>query len=360
MIGRKPFYRRVWFWIPVAIVLFVGILALIATPLARFGTNKALAQVEAFDSEYDSVSFNLFTLTYTLHKLKLSDAVQKPPVVYVEDIVAHVDVKELFRFNIVGNAHVGGAKVTWVLLPRPKPKETAKPPETPDIAQLDEILRSIIPFKVGRVEVTKSELLLVDGSEATRPKIWIKDIEMSLEDFTNRRKLDEGWPATFALSATVQKSGKLTVFVTADPLSDVLKLAGRAELKHLKLADLHAFLAAKTGLSIPEGTFDLYAGFKTEKGYITGVAKPFLRDVNIEAADKKLSHALVAEVADAALDLLSDDNKGRDTVAAELPIKGKLTSPKPEILPTVLSVLRNAFIESLSASFVHTPSVPNN
>jgi hypothetical protein len=367
MRGRKPFYKRALFWVPVSLVLFVAILAIIASPLASFATKKAIEQIDGYDGEFESAGFNLFTLTYTLRGLNLYESpeelntkiVQKEPVVYVETVHAGLMVSQLFRLNLVARAHVNGAKMTYVLLPRPKPKKPEPDVEpkkkTPQISEIDEVLQDIIPFKLGRVDVQNTELLIVDGNEKSRPQIWISDIEMAIENVTNRRRLDEGWPAVFAMSATVQKSGKLTVFVTADPLSEMIRFAGRAELKGLKLKDLHAFVAAKAGLSIPEGTFDLYTSFKSEKGMITGGVKPMLTDVKIEAADENLGRNLIAKLADASLNLLADDPRKRDVVAAQLPIRGKLTDPQPQLVPTVITLLRNAFVEGLDAGFSTLP-----
>jgi len=359
----KPIYVRWWFWLPLVLVALVLIAAAIASPIASHYTRKALGELEGHRGDFSRVTFNLFTLTYTIHDLSIvEDPIvdQKEPVLTAKMVRARVLVGQLLRFNLVGAAHIGGAKLTWVHTPHSK-KEVIRAAEKleeamPPIAQVDDVLRSLIPFKLGRVEAQKAEILLIDGEVGTYPRIWIHDIELSLENFATRRRLDQGAPAIFAMSGKLQHSGTVSIFVTADPLAKILKFAGQAEVSNLQLADLHGIIAGRTGLHIPEGRFDVRASFKSENGRITGGVRPLLKKVRIEAADQKdLGDRIKAQLADTTLDLFSDDNSGRDLVGTTIPIKGRLERPTTQLVPTLIGVLRNAFVEGLSTGFRDLP-----
>src|SRR5205814_2366901 len=62
---------------------------------------------------------------------------------------------------------------------------------------------------------------------------------------------------------------------------------------------------------------------------------------------------LEAFLADSAVEIFSD--RDRDAVATSIPIKGKVTHPDAQVLPTVLGILRNAFVESLAEGFGKVP-----
>jgi hypothetical protein len=55
------------------------------------------------------------------------------------------------------------------------------------------------------------------------------------------------------------------------------------------------------------------------------------------------------------VDLLSDDNSGRDAIATVIPIRGNIKDPKAQLVPTVMGVVRNAFVIGLNGGFAGLP-----
>ena len=54
-------------------------------------------------------------------------------------------------------------------------------------------------------------------------------------------------------------------------------------------------------------------------------------------------------------ELTADRVEGRNAVATTIPIKGKLTDPDIQLWPTVLGVIRNAFVQGLTSGFTNVP-----
>ena len=47
--------------------------------------------------------------------------------------------------------------------------------------------------------------------------------------------------------------------------------------------------------------------------------------------------------------------EARNAVATVVPIKGDLTGPDVQLWPTIMGVLRNAFVEGLTTGYAHLP-----
>ena len=60
-------------------------------------------------------------------------------------------------------------------------------------------------------------------------------------------------------------------------------------------------------------------------------------------------------LADAALSLFKDDVPGRHAVATTIPISGTVQDPHAQPIPTVIGVLRNAFVRGLADSLSGLP-----
>ena len=127
------------------------------------------------------------------------------------------------------------------------------------------------------------------------------------------------------------------------------------ELRGWKLAELYDFEEPKAKLQTPKGTLDVFAEFKARDGAISGGVKPVLKNVEVKPTESTLSNRLKAWLADEGLHLFSDRVPGRNAVATVVPIEGRLDKPDVQLWPSVLGVVRNAFVEGLSAGYMRLP-----
>jgi hypothetical protein len=71
--------------------------------------------------------------------------------------------------------------------------------------------------------------------------------------------------------------------------------------------------------------------------------------------DVPIRQFVLTWVADISLRLFSDRVPGGTEVATVVPIEGRLDRPEVQLWPTVLGIVRNAFVEGISAGFAHLP-----
>ena len=126
-------------------------------------------------------------------------------------------------------------------------------------------------------------------------------------------------------------------------------------MRDLKLAELYGFMASKTGIQAPEGTIEVFTSFTCKNGTLDGAIKPELKNVHVTSKDADLGNEIKAHVAQAALNLSSDRVPGREATVAIIPLKGHVTDPKAELWPTIISMLRNAYVSGISSGFDHLP-----
>jgi hypothetical protein len=161
------------------------------------------------------------------------------------------------------------------------------------------------------------------------------------------------------LRGIVQRSGKLQMFLTADPLAEKITFAGDVRLIGLELTELYEFLVAKSGLKMPEGTFDLMVSFRCDEGKLSGSVKPVLHDVKIRAENKDLGTKIKSLVARAGLDIFSNRVEGEKTAATLIPIRGTITDPHAQLWPTVLALGIIAYevgLDSVMSNLPHQTS----
>ena len=235
-------------------------------------------------------------------------------------------------------------------------QEQKKPPAQPsEVVDLNELLHKITPLDVDHIDILDGQIAFVDTSRQERPELWMHDLQLSVENLTNRVRLTEGRPVLLTASATLAHSGVVSILLTADPFEKGLTFSGRAAVVGLQTAELYRFIEPATKLQAPEGTIDIFVEFDCRNGQLTGGVKPVLKNVKIRPNDKGFFTALKAWVTDLAIKLFSDRVRDRNAVATVIPIKGTLTGPDVDLWPAIFGVLRNAFVEGLTSGYAHLP-----
>jgi hypothetical protein len=264
----------------------------------------------------------------------------------------------------------GGAVVSAIKLVQPKIRifHAAPPPEdaaadhqkdrpapASEVVDLNALLHQITPLEVDHIDILDGQVAFVDTSRKERPEIWMHDLQLSVENLTNRVRLTEGRPVLLTASATLARSGAVSILITADPFERGLTFSGRAAVVGLETSELYRFIEPATKLQAPQGTIDIFVEFDCRNGTLTGGVKPVLKNVKIRPSDKNPFSVLKAWVTDLTVRLFSDRVHGRNAVATVIPIKGTLTGPDVELWPAIFGVLRNAFVEGLTSGYAYLP-----
>jgi uncharacterized protein DUF748 len=339
-----------------AVVVLAGRVAL--NPFVSRHTQAVLDGLQGYRGSFAAVSINLHKLSYTIEGVKLVQVPTPPggsekrPFFHARRIEIGLHWRDLIhKHELVGSVELDEPKLNFIARPSKGESQT----KILDPALGDKIKR-LSPLAVERIEVKRAEIAFTDDTERGRPSIWLHDLDATVENLATRVGLSHGEPTTLAASGTLQKTGQVSVFVTADPLAKKLGFSGRAAVEHLALADVGNFLASKAEVLPKRGSIDLFAEFDAHDGVVGGAVKPILKDVELRAAKGGVGPAIKTWIADAALHIFSDRVPGRNATAAVVPIEGTISGPKAQLWPTVWGVLRNAFVAGIESGFTRLPA----
>lgn len=353
--SRRRWFQKKRFWLPPVMLLALFlILAVALDPIVEWQTRERLKIFEPrYKVTFEDASLQPFKLNYVLKGLKVmrqSAGGQELPYVSVERTQLGIYGRELLHMHLVATVEVDKPRLN--LIAAKAEKEQQLDPKIPD---LSEKLLKIMPLTVDRVQVRDAAMLFTDKTKPEFPNIWIHRVDATLENLATRAALARGEPTSVALSGTIQESGELSAFLTADPLAKGLYFAGRASVLNFELKELSKTMASESGLSVSEGTLDLFAEFDCRAGQLEGGIKPVLKNVKVVKGKPGLGNAVKAVLADAAVKVLSDRVGQRDAVATVIPLRGDINKPQVQLWPAVIGVLRNAFVIGVSESYARLP-----
>jgi Domain of Unknown Function (DUF748) len=336
----------------IALGVFVALLIvgrLVLDPLADRYLRRQLAKGKNMQGTFSSLHISIIPPAAEVWNFKL---IEKPggrwdePLVYSQYTRASVLWRQLFHGHVVGQVRMENPKLVML---RQHEKKAAKAPAAAEEAQ------EMFPLKLDLLEIVDGEVLLGIGKGKKAPQLWLHDLELVANNMATKKALMEGEPSTLTLTGYVQSRGKLKATAEMDPFAKQLTFSTKGSLVGLKARDLYSFLAHQSDLKAESGEIDVFFEARAKDGVLRGGVKPILKNLEIRSDTKDLGDRIKAALADTAVELLSDDIPGRDAVATTIPIRGKIDDPKAQLLPTVLGVIRNAFVVGLGAGFSNLP-----
>jgi Domain of Unknown Function (DUF748) len=232
-------------------------------------------------------------------------------------------------------------------------KDAQKPPA--EIIDLNEEFRKVTALDVDHLDILDGQVAFIDTSRAERPELWLHDLQLSAENLATRQHLAGGRPVLLTASGTLAQSGKVSIFISAEPFEKGLTFSGRAAIVGLQTSELYRFIEPATKLQAPEGTIDIFVEFDCRNGALNGGVKPVLKNVKVRPTKKNPFAVIEAWAVDLAVRIFSDRVQQRNAVATVIPIKGTLTGVNVELWPAIFGVLRNAFVEGLTSGYAHLP-----
>lgn len=349
MAARTWWRHHKRYWVPPLVLVALYLLVFFGLdPLVEWRTRKALELFEPrYHVTFEDASLQPTKFNFALTGLKItrqSAGGEQLPYVQVGRAEVSVYGRELLHFHVVARIDVDQPRLN--LISAKREAEEQLDPKIPDLAAK---LEALLPLKVDRVQVRDAAMLFTDKTNEDFPQVWVHDVDLVLENLATRAALARGEPTTLALSGTLQDSGEISAFLTADPLAKGLFFAGRAKVTNFKLEELSRVMASESGLAASEGSLDLFAEVVCRAGKVRGGVKPVLKDLKVVQGKPGLGNKLKAWLADSAVKLLSDGD--RAALATVVPIRGDLTSPDLQLWPAVAGVLRNAFVIGLTEGY---------
>ena len=344
-------HRKRWLLLIPGVILALVVLVLVfLNTIVTYATQKGLNRLAGASGTFKALHVTIIHPGYDIYGLKVQQmpvAAHPEPIFFADRLEMRWSWRQIIRGHLVRRVKIWKARIVIPM----RPGDESKPSQPP--LEIAKTLESVPSAGLERLEMVDSQVILVDEMHHGE-RIWVHQLELTLENMASRKKLMNGLPLLVTIRAHLQKTGEVTAFLTMDPFDKGLTFAGSVELRHLALADLHQFTSIK-GLTLPEGSIDMFASITCKRGELTGGVKPILKNVKVAAADDKLGDKIKAALADIAVKILSDRVPGRNAVATIIPIHGDLKKPNVQLVPTVLAVLRNAFVEGLSSSLTNVP-----
>lgn len=348
--------KRRWLLYP-ALAVVVGLVGLRAAlpGLVKDYVNDVLAGLEGYRGQVSEVDIALWRGEYSLHGLEISrhPETDSPAFAAVPRIDVSLEWGALMRGVLVVDIHLREPRVVFI-----DAEEDAED-QLGLLGDWSEKLDSLTPFRLNVVSVDGGRMELLDHGGSDTPIAYADRISVQARNLSNIGGRDDEAFATLEAGARAYGQAPVRVNGRLDPMQDPPDLELDAELENLPLTALNPLLTTYANVDAETGSFALYLEFASADGRFEGYAKPFIQDVKLTRGsgdDGPLREAWegIVELAVEAL-----ENEPREQAGARIPLSGELEAVDAELVPAVFSILRNAFVEALTAGITESVGLEN-
>jgi Domain of Unknown Function (DUF748) len=332
---RSPLAHPGWL-AAVALALLLLTLSLSLQPLVRQKTRTWIDGLHGASGDFLDAHLSLFPLRYTVTHLRIRrrDSKLPDPIFYADRVTV-----DLRWASLLGGGHLVGrvaARGVKVVLEQPQPGGSIRLPSTTELVPLAAVAE--------RIQIDNGEVLYAWVHEPGWPTLWLQHVDATLENVASRPGLVRG-PMTLIASATVQRSGRAWVAVTANEFTVPLSFSGEARLDGFDPSEMNALSAQKRGLKLSPGSFSMRMTFRCKEGRLSGVVDPTLTSSHVESKDERLGSKFEALFGKISL-TVSKPAPGTDP-SGKIAVTDDLTDPKLQLGPVLEKVVENGFLLGL-------------
>ncbi|MCC2640385.1 MAG: uncharacterized protein K0S45_798 [Nitrospira sp.] len=207
-----------------------------------------------------------------------------------------------------------------------------------------------LTVRVARGTVTNSEIGFVNKDTEPGYRVFLAQLEMTIQDFSNR--FDKG-TGKIDLMGRFMGNGKLTangVFRPQKPLPD---FDVKIKITNTALKSMNNLLRAHAGADVKAGTFAFFSEMTVQRGKVEGYVKPFFKNIDVydpaQDKDKGFFKQVYEGMVDGIVTLF--ENEPREAVATETEVTGPLSDPRANTWHILVNLLKNAFIKAIVPGF---------
>ena len=249
----------------------------------------------------------------------------------------------------VDNATIDGVGIGYVHSPATKEAEAKRVKETGKQIEKQNN-RPAVDISVRDFDITHSNFSFTDKTANPNYKLFINDTELVLKNLSNHQ--GQG-AADLTLRGKFMGSGDTDVagnFLASQqgPAFNV-----KVSIQNTEMTSMNDLLRAFGSFDVAAGQLSMFSQVAVKDGNIDGYVKPMFANLKVYDYQKDKSTPVLHQAKEMLIGGASHLFKNRSTekVAADIDLKGKLTSPDVSTWQALAQVLRNAFIEAIIPGF---------
>ena len=334
---------------PVVALVFALIAVRLALPyVVKDYVNDKLHALKAYDGSVADIDMALLRGAYRIDGIEIvkRGARQPTPFFDASRVDFSVEWHSLLNGSLVAEAHFYEPHLNLVESKGGEQEQLGK--EEQWHARLEELF----PFEFNTVEVHDGTITFRTPGIETEDALTARHVNGIVTNITNVVETEKDSFAEYRMTGKVLGGADAWAWGSAEPFTKRSTFDLNLSIEGVKVANANPWLRQYLKADAKQGDFDLYLEVASSNGSYKGVAKPMLHNVQFLSLEEAPKENPLKTLWQGTLQLAAEifENQPRKQVAAEVPFSGTVAGSSTDLVATVGSVLRNAFVSALTHS----------
>lgn len=347
---KKHFWKKKKFRILLIVVIILVAIRIALPYVLLHYANIRLAKINGYYGHVDDLDLSLYRGAYKLKNLYI-DKFDSATNTHTK----FFDVK-LIDLSLEWGALLHGKIVGKLAFDHPSLRFTKDKTDLgrvqKDTSDFRKLLKSFMPLRVNRCEITHGSIHYIDEYSKPPVDIFMNETYVLAQNLTNA--VDSAiLPSSINATANVY-NGFMKFNMNLNPLANEPKFVMKASLENADLTRFNDFLRAYMNFDVDRGNFGLYMELAADNGKFIGYVKPFIKNLKVMGPKDRhdsILHWMWQEIVATAAQILK--NHKHDQIATKIPLEGTTRGYKSDTWYAIADLIRNAFIQAL------VPSIDN-
>jgi hypothetical protein len=345
--ARRPLVLRYLGTFVVAFALLLGLRIALPSIVHRY-VSRVLDDPRAYSATVGGLDLNLWRGAYELTDVVIvrEGGSFERPFVKVERVDLSIRWTDLLRGRVVSEVVLHQPRIEFV-------SEASGPDaQTGEETSWSERIGKLVPFRIERFTIRDAEVRFTHRGIDPPVDLFLTDGFLEILNLTNIRQAGRD-PELWAEAEAAGRpfgTGEFEARLRFDAAADEPRFELDAALRGVEMIELNDFLQAYGNVDAEDGTLEAYAEFAVSDRKVEGYVKTLiehLRLARFSEIDDPIDALQTLWEAFVQLGAELLENQPHDRLAVRLPVRGELGATSTDLLATVASLLRNAFVIAL-------------
>ena len=346
MTSSKSMFTRKRIIIPVLLLLLLLILRLALPTIVKRYVNKVLADIPGYYGQVEDIDIAIIRGAYGINGLYLNkaNATTQTPFIKFDEADISIEWKSLLKGKIVSEIVLERPVIIYVQ----EDQATESPEGGAKAEDWTKALTDLVPIDINTLTVRNGKIAFVEITPNPTIDLHLKNLNLEATNLRNVARTKKELPSTLTATATSIGNGTVEVKGKLDLVKEIPDIDISTSLKGAQATALNDFAKHYAGIDFNEGVFELYSEVAIADGYMKGYVKPILQNGKLIGKEDGFLNTLWEGFVGIFKFILK--NQKENTLATKVPLEGDLNNVKTKVLPSVVNIFKNAWIQAFKGT----------
>jgi hypothetical protein len=337
------------------LILVIAVRLMLPYIVLRY-LNKQLADMGSYTGHVEDVEIQLIRGAYQIEDLRIRKVNSKlrEPFLHIPKTDLSIEWKSLFKGKLVSEVETYEPVINFAFSEDESTSQTG--------AEVDwtAYLKDLLPIDINRFAVINGTVNLASLITQPRADISLKSFQGEIRNIRNVEDKKNQLPSPVIASGNIPGyGGALNFSANMNLLKVFPDFDYNMEFTELQLAKLNTLAREYANVDFESGTMSVYSEMAMLDGKLNGYLKPLAKSVEVfrinEHENRSIGRFFTELLAQTGVALFK--NQRHDQIATRIPLNGTIDHIETATWPTVLGILRNAYIKAFKGEFDNSITV---